>query len=198
MVFLSCLSRLQRRLLKRWAESDGTGLNFRHVENLRHCAVGEAVRAEVPGGRIAIAVNGYIRLCTEKPDERCDYEYVLPVPGEVYVVELGAIVRSCRTRGVRPRGAPRRSSGPTTSRTPACRFATGGTEIAIGLRNAARRRSWSAYSRTTCPGRRTHKLAIGNAREEIVWMQRLPCCRSLRMEGQRRSGPGQHYARRAT
>jgi tRNA(Ile)-lysidine synthase len=85
---------LQRRIVKRWAEGSSPALDFHQVESLRRCAVGELRRATMPGGRLAVVANGYLKICVAQQHTSCDYEYMLPVPGDVDVPELGIAVRA--------------------------------------------------------------------------------------------------------
>ena len=85
---------LQRRVLKRFAESRGPALDFAHVEMLRRCASSEVRKAELPGGRLAVNTQGFLKLCAPQPQSPRDYRYVLPVPGEVEIAELGLTLRA--------------------------------------------------------------------------------------------------------
>ena len=87
---------LQRRLLKRFAEDAGLALDFEHVETLRRCALGNLSQAELPSGRRAQRKGDYLELGTlEAVDEfEPSYEYILPVPGEIRIAELGVTVRA--------------------------------------------------------------------------------------------------------
>lgn len=53
---------LQRRVIKRFGEAQGGALDFAHVEKLRRCALGELRKAELPGDRIAMRVNGALQI----------------------------------------------------------------------------------------------------------------------------------------
>ena len=53
---------LQRRVLKRFAESGAAALDFTHVEKLRYCALGKVRKAELPGDRVAMRVNGTLQI----------------------------------------------------------------------------------------------------------------------------------------
>ncbi len=85
---------MQRRVLKTFAEARCAALDFAHVEELRRCALGELRASELPGGRIAAREKGWLKLCASTRHDPCDYEYLLPVPGEVYVRELEGTVRA--------------------------------------------------------------------------------------------------------
>jgi tRNA(Ile)-lysidine synthase len=89
---------LQRRLLKGFAERQGLTLDFEHVESLRSCALGEHSRAELPGGRIAVNQGAVLALCM--PERRIPnaYRYILPIPGQVRVPELGLTLRTLVVR----------------------------------------------------------------------------------------------------
>ncbi len=86
---------LQRRLLKELLESYKIPADFGHIEKLLHCALGESPNAELPGGWLAVRQGERLELRapqTEPP--LSSYEYRLPVPGEVYIAEIGLTVRS--------------------------------------------------------------------------------------------------------
>ena len=85
---------LQRRLLKRFAEEKGLTLDFEHVDQLRRCALGEFMRTELPGGRLAVNAKGSLELKSCTPTAAADYEASLPIPGEARLPELGLTVRA--------------------------------------------------------------------------------------------------------
>jgi len=86
---------LQRRLLRRFAESRYLTLDFEHAEKLLRCAIGELTRAELPGGWLASRRDGCLELRAPTAEETPGaYDYALPVPGEVRIAELGATLRA--------------------------------------------------------------------------------------------------------
>lgn len=85
---------LQRRLLKQFAADQGLALDFEHVEKLRRCARGEMTKAELPGDVIGVSGKGFLELRWLRPPSHPGYEYELPVPGEVAIVEAGVKVRA--------------------------------------------------------------------------------------------------------
>jgi len=90
---------LQRRLLRRFAESQDLTLDFEHVEKLLRCAIGELVRTELPGGWLASRRGDCLELCAPVPEQRSGaYEYALPIPGEVRIAELGITLRALIVR----------------------------------------------------------------------------------------------------
>jgi tRNA(Ile)-lysidine synthase len=85
---------LQRRLLRRFAETAGLTLDFAHVEKLLICALGEQPKAELPGGWLASRSGERLGLHPPQPAScAADYAYTLPVPGEARIPELGLTVR---------------------------------------------------------------------------------------------------------
>ena len=86
---------LQRRLLRRFVENANLRLDFEHVEKALHCALGELPRAELPGGWLAVRRGECLELLpTQAEPSLCSgYQYALPVPGEVRIVEIGLTVR---------------------------------------------------------------------------------------------------------
>jgi tRNA(Ile)-lysidine synthase len=85
---------LQRRIVKCFAERQRPALDFEHIEKLRLCAVGELRQVALPGGRFAIVKDDGLKICAEQTLTSADYEYWLPIPGEVHVPELSATVRA--------------------------------------------------------------------------------------------------------
>jgi tRNA(Ile)-lysidine synthase len=86
---------LQRRLLKRFAERQPVALDFEHIERMRCCALGELLKTELSGGRVAERVGRALLLhLPSAPQAQISYQYVLPVPGEIHIGELNLIVRA--------------------------------------------------------------------------------------------------------
>jgi tRNA(Ile)-lysidine synthase len=87
---------LQRRLLKAFADNCGLTLDFDHVEKLLHSALGDLPKAELPSGWTAERQGIYLQLqaIEPAPESPPDYEYMLPVPGEVRIAELNLKVRA--------------------------------------------------------------------------------------------------------
>ncbi len=86
---------VQRRLLKRFTELQGLTLDFEQVENLRRCALGETATAELPGA-VALRIGGSLQVSPPRQEHTAvsNYEYVLPVPGQVRIHELGLTLRA--------------------------------------------------------------------------------------------------------
>jgi len=85
---------LQRRVLKRFAESEGVTLDFAHVEKLRRCALGELTRAELPGGRVVVRRRASLQWLAAVRETAAAYWYTLPVPGEIQIPELRLTLRA--------------------------------------------------------------------------------------------------------
>ena len=85
---------LQRRLLKRFAEEREVTLDFEQVEKLRRVALGEVTQTELPGGLIAVNAKQWLELRTCSQASATEYDVVLPIPGEVVVVELGLTLKA--------------------------------------------------------------------------------------------------------
>ena len=85
---------LQRRVLRRFAESEGVTLDFAHVEKLRRCALGELTRAELPGGRVAVHGRASLQWRAVGLEAASAYCYRLPVPGEIQIAELRLTLRA--------------------------------------------------------------------------------------------------------
>lgn len=90
---------LERRLLRAAGESLGVSLHFEHVQGLLRLATpapGPARSCELPGGWTATRVRGEVRFQRGRAQPRPvpqDYEYRLPVPGEIRVAEIGSVIR---------------------------------------------------------------------------------------------------------
>jgi tRNA(Ile)-lysidine synthase len=86
---------LQRRLLRQFAEIADVTLDFAHVEKLLDCALGKQTRAELPRGWLASCTSDLLELHPPQPTvSRVEYQYTLPIPGELRLAELGLTVRS--------------------------------------------------------------------------------------------------------
>jgi tRNA(Ile)-lysidine synthase len=85
---------LQRRLLKGFAERQGLTLVFEHVETLRLCALGALPKTEMPSGRIAVSSEKVLTLRLPEGQSATVYRYLLGVPGEIQIAELGLTVRA--------------------------------------------------------------------------------------------------------
>src|SRR5271157_1604473 len=90
---------LQRRLLRRFAESEDLALDFEHVEKLLLCARGERAKTELPGGWLAVRRGECLELRAPQPEPAgVGYEYNLPIPGEVLIAEIGLTLRAMVVR----------------------------------------------------------------------------------------------------
>jgi tRNA(Ile)-lysidine synthase len=88
---------LQRQLLHEIARRLGIGLEFKHVQQLTELAKDKsaAQRLQLPGGQQAVRTFRELQFCPAKEDNASsDYRYVLPVPGEVGIPELGSVIRA--------------------------------------------------------------------------------------------------------
>src|SRR5271157_2775103 len=90
---------LQRRLLRRFAESEELALDFEHVEKLLRCAQGGLARTELPRGWLAVRRGECLELLAPQPEPAgVGYEYNLPIPGEVLIAEIGLTLRAMVVR----------------------------------------------------------------------------------------------------
>jgi tRNA(Ile)-lysidine synthase len=88
---------LQRRIIRTFAEKLGLTLDFIHVEQVLRLVRGRDPRGccELPGGWVAVREGKQLRLQSRSArQEMHDYEYRLPIPGEVEVREIGRVVRA--------------------------------------------------------------------------------------------------------
>ena len=89
----------QRRLFRRFAETENLALDLEHVERLLRCASGELVRTELPGGWLASRRGECLELRAPAPEPTgVSYECTLPVPGEVRIPEIGLTLRATVVR----------------------------------------------------------------------------------------------------
>ncbi len=98
---------LQRRLIRAVAESLQLRLEFRQVEEILQIASGGMKSVELPDGwRVSLSRKNLRFEIPEKLSRATDYEYQLPMPGDVLVPELGTrfVVR------IHPAGEPCESS----------------------------------------------------------------------------------------
>ncbi|HXZ80934.1 MAG TPA: tRNA lysidine(34) synthetase TilS [Terriglobales bacterium] len=94
---------MQRRLIRAAAEDLGLSLEFRHVQEILDLMGQRSSIAtkgiELPSGHLAELSGGELRIekrCPKRMQEPGGhgYDYVLPVPGEVRVPELGVVFRA--------------------------------------------------------------------------------------------------------
>jgi tRNA(Ile)-lysidine synthase len=93
---------LQRRLLKEFLEREGCSAYFRHIENLRLCALGDSLSARLPGDwqaqcdgeRLQLAPPGVL-----EPDLKAGYECSLEIPGSCAIPQVGQILRATVIHG---------------------------------------------------------------------------------------------------
>ncbi len=86
---------LQRRLLRRLAETQDLTLEFEHVERLLRCALGDTHRTELPGGWLASRQGDCLELHAPAAKQECHaYEYRLPIPGEVHLAGICITLRA--------------------------------------------------------------------------------------------------------
>ncbi len=90
---------VQRRLLRVLAASLGITLDFRHIEEVRHLACSQTSngRCDLPGGWVAVRKQHELHFeCRRNVDKQISlaYEYRLPIPGEVEIIEIGRVLRA--------------------------------------------------------------------------------------------------------
>jgi tRNA(Ile)-lysidine synthase len=97
--FRSLPTAVQRQVLYQVGERLGVTLEYRHIQQLSDLTEGKAGRRIVlPGG--LIAARSFRELQLGLPEQKrhdaplADYQYVLAIPGEVEVPEIGAIIRA--------------------------------------------------------------------------------------------------------
>ncbi len=91
---------LRRRVLRELAQRAGVTLDFHHIEQLREFVEGGAVGAcQLASGfeaRIGRERGGvpWLEIVKKEATGAVDFEYALPVPGEVKIPELGVTLRA--------------------------------------------------------------------------------------------------------
>jgi tRNA(Ile)-lysidine synthase len=175
---------LQRRLVRQFAERDGLTLDFAHIEKLRRCALGEALRAELPGGQIAVRTKERLQL--RGPARRVvrAYQYLLPIPGQVEVSELRLSLRAEIVPEPFARELP---MGELLS------VDSIGSEIIV--RNwQPGDRFWPAHSRSEeklkrlfaekhIPAEQRPTWPVAVCADEIVWVRGFPVARAYQWQG---------------
>src|SRR5207248_10390105 len=97
---LSCDSfppALRRRLLRGAAENLGIALEFRHVEEIISGRSGEG--SSVLAGQWTVTRRGESINFKQASEQVPEYQYELPVPGRVSVVEAGIVVETSGPEG---------------------------------------------------------------------------------------------------
>lgn len=86
---------IQRRLLRTMGDQLGVALEFKHIQELLLLAVEAPKVVQLPGGLEARRSPRELQISyrAEEPTS-VEYRYLLPVPGQVAVTELGTIIRA--------------------------------------------------------------------------------------------------------
>lgn len=86
---------MQRRVVKLFLESKRVVADFQHVEEVRRCVLGELSRVELAEEWVACRRNDCLVLERSAPTASPgSYSYLLPVPGEVAIPEIGCVVQA--------------------------------------------------------------------------------------------------------
>ena len=88
---------LQRQVLHEIARRMGIALEFKHIQQLIELASEKAStkRLLLPGGQVAVRTFRELQFSPAKEDTALlDYQYLLAIPGEVTVRELGSVIRA--------------------------------------------------------------------------------------------------------
>ncbi len=178
---------LQRRLLKAFAETYSLALDFDHIEKLLHCALGNLPRAELPSNWLAECRGNSLELRPPAafPVSSSDYEYLLPVPGEVRIANLNLTVRALLVTPEFARDTPSDTLlnaaliGPQlTIRNwhPGDRFCPAHSRSEEKLKRLFAEKHIPADQRPTWP------VILHDA--DIVWVQGFPVARAYQWKGQ--------------
>jgi tRNA(Ile)-lysidine synthase len=175
---------VQRRLLKRFAEDCGLGLDFEHIERLRSCVAGQLPKVELPGGIFASIADFVLTLRRAEASSGRAYSYVLPVPGEVAISEAGLRVRAFI---VRPEFAEEAEPGTLLS------LDLIGPQLIV--RNwSPGDRFWPAHSRSEeklkrlflekkVPAGERPKWPVALCDDRIIWVRGFPVANTHRWRG---------------
>ncbi len=176
---------VQRRVLKRFAETDGPALDFAQVEKLRCCALREPCHVELPGGRMAVHEKGCLSLCFPQQPSIQPYTHLLPVPGEIHIAELQTVLRAIIVPEEFARELPnadlldRGLVGPSLlvrNWLPGDRFRPSHRRSEEKLKRLFAQERIPAEQRSSWP------LALHE--NEIVWVQGLPVASAYEWKGQ--------------
>jgi tRNA(Ile)-lysidine synthase len=175
---------LQRRLLKGFAERQGLTLDFEHVESLRSCALGERSKAELLGCRVAVNQGGVLTL--RMPERRIPnaYRYILAIPGEVHVPELGLTLRALVVRSEFAQEAPPGellSSELVGSELVVRNWCPGDRFRPIHSRSEEKLKRLFAEKRIRAEERPSWPVVLSG--EEIVWVRGFPVANEYQWRG---------------
>ena len=88
---------VQRRMLRRFLEWNGLSADFRHIEDLRRCALAEAPSANLPGNWQARYEDSRLQMIppvASKPEANVEYECPLPIGGTCSVPQAGLTLQA--------------------------------------------------------------------------------------------------------
>ena len=187
---------VQRRLIKAIGERAGIPLEFKHVEEILRCAAaqessGKALSLPL-GWKIVLEPHALVFVTPDLREQTApqDYEYSLPVPGEVSVLETGFILEARRIPAAdaaeyNPDNLLDAESlpGPLTVRNwrPGDRFWPAHTKSPKKIKELLlqrqvaqpERKLWPTVVRDIAIGQENLGQGIGRA-GEIVWMRGFP------------------------
>jgi tRNA(Ile)-lysidine synthase len=178
---------LQRRVLRSFAEVAGLTLDFKHIDKLLHCALGDRSKAELPSGWLADRRDDYLELrpIASATESAAGYEYSLPVPGEIRIAELNLTLRALTVSAEFAREMPPGSL---------LNAALIGPQLTI--RNwRPGDRFWPAYSRSEeklkrlfaenhIPADQRPSWPVILHAAEIVWVRSFPVAQSFEWKGE--------------
>lgn len=175
---------LQRRLLRRFVEQHGVRTDFRHIEKLRRCALGERSRAELSGGRIVARQNDRLRLCEPEPRVKEAYQFVLPVPGEAKIPALGLTLRAMTVTAEFARESPSGTllNGNLLNPELTVRNWLPGDRFRPAHRRSDEKLKRIFTEQRIPPEQRSMWPVVLNG-EDIVWVQGLPVASAYRWTG---------------
>lgn len=172
---------LRRRVVRAAAEALGLRLEFRHVEEILEVCSGHGSAAELPSGWSASRGRGQLRFERNVREVAGDYEYSLPIPGRVRVLEVSlwveaVLVPGDAMQGYNPEHLLDRTKLGAELRIrnwhAGDRFWPAHTKAPKKIKELLQRRELSGVERKRWP------VAVSEG--EIVWLRGFPAAEPLR------------------
>lgn len=172
---------IQRRVVRLAAIQKGAHLDFAHTERVLDLARSTVSRGErtveLPNGFRAVVAGGMITFTTDAPQAKsCGFSYLLPIPGEIAIPELGMKLRATLvTSG--------HSGGDSDGYNDDHKLAVGRLKTPLTVRNwRAGDRFWPAHTRSEkkvkellqdrrVASREKSLWPVALAADEIVWVR---------------------------
>ena len=87
---------VRRQVIQRTAQKFGVSLEFKHIQQLTHVAEDgkPGAKLALPDGLAANRTARELQFSRNTPQAPQDYCYLLPIPGEATIVEVGITIRA--------------------------------------------------------------------------------------------------------